>query len=224
MGFRTPSEITKELEAYETKKKRESEAFANRFGKKSSGPREILEPAGYGQRLLASVIDGLAFIFISGLPLLILAFVSLKVTEVITDVSPFTAPEVETENEMSPTPSEENVAALQSQIQQAFWLFSVLWLASLALVTSLYFGFFYSRYGGGPGKLVFQLEVRDDFDEKRVGSVRAFFREFVMKYLLGGIMLIGYLFLFFNPARRGLHDFLTGTRVVKVTKLDQASA
>jgi uncharacterized RDD family membrane protein YckC len=78
---------------------------------------------------------------------------------------------------------------------------------------SCYEGFFVSRLGATPGKMVFSMKVVRP-DGKPLGVGRAFGRYFA-KMVSSLTLGIGYLMVAFDSEKRGLHDMICDTRVVK---------
>jgi uncharacterized RDD family membrane protein YckC len=76
-----------------------------------------------------------------------------------------------------------------------------------------YEAFFVARLGATPGKMALGLKVvRPDGGPVDLG--RAFGRYFA-KFLSAMILGIGYLMVAFDSEKRGLHDMICGTRVIK---------
>jgi len=88
-------------------------------------------------------------------------------------------------------------------------------LASLInmVLGGCYEGFFLSRFGATPGKMVLGLRVVRP-DGTRLSFGRAFGR-FFAKALSGLILCIGYIMIAFDSQKRGLHDMICETRVIK---------
>ncbi|HUI80929.1 MAG TPA: RDD family protein [Bryobacteraceae bacterium] len=85
-------------------------------------------------------------------------------------------------------------------------------LVSLA-IAACYEAFFVANLGATPGKLVIGVKVVRP-DGSRVGLGRAFGRYFA-KILSSLILLIGYIMIGFDSEKRGLHDMICDTRVIK---------
>lgn len=83
------------------------------------------------------------------------------------------------------------------------------------LLGMLYITWFIGKFGATPGKMVFRLKVVSPAGGK-VGYGQAFGRywaEFVVVWMT---VMLGYLPIFFDSQRRGLHDRLSNTRVVQI--------
>lgn len=80
-------------------------------------------------------------------------------------------------------------------------------------VFAFYHGFFLSRYGATPGKMVLNLKVIRP-DGGRISFARAVGRMFA-EYLSGLILMVGYLMAAFDGEKRTLHDHLCDTRVIR---------
>ena len=73
--------------------------------------------------------------------------------------------------------------------------------------------FFLVKYGATPGKMTMGLKViRPDGSGLQVG--RAIGRHF-SKVVSGMILYIGYIMIGFDAEKRGLHDMICDTRVIK---------
>lgn len=149
---------------------------------------ETQTPAGHLRRLTAFVIDNTFFyiVFLSGFYL---------------GYKPF-AP--------ASSASSEDIDLSRLTV---FIVPMILGLSLGALTYWIANGWFYQRYGGGPGKLLLGLYVSDIRTHKTLSWNQAAFRESVAKFLsaipLGG----GYLMGFFRDDKRMLHDFLSHSRV-----------
>ena len=87
------------------------------------------------------------------------------------------------------------------------------WLISMA-VGACYEGFFVAKLGATPGKMALGLKVVRP-DGRPVDLGRAFGRYFA-KILSAIIIFIGYIMVGFDSEKRGLHDMICDTRVVRV--------
>ena len=79
--------------------------------------------------------------------------------------------------------------------------------------SSLYEGLFVARFAATPGKMAFGLKVVRT-DGTPVGVGRAFGRYFA-KMLSAIILWIGFIIVAFDSQKRGLHDMICDTRVVR---------
>jgi uncharacterized RDD family membrane protein YckC len=80
-------------------------------------------------------------------------------------------------------------------------------------IAATYEGVFVSRFAATPGKMALNLKVVRA-DGSPVSIERAFARYFA-KVLSGLILCIGFIMAGFDSQKRGLHDMLCDTRVVK---------
>jgi uncharacterized RDD family membrane protein YckC/ribosomal protein S27AE len=81
------------------------------------------------------------------------------------------------------------------------------------VIASLYEGLFVARFAATPGKMAFGLKVVRP-DGSAVGAGRAFGRYFA-KMLSAIILWIGFIMVAFDSEKRGLHDMICDTRVVR---------
>ena len=91
---------------------------------------------------------------------------------------------------------------------------ALLWPALLLAVPLLYFGVLWAWSGQTPGMSMFRIRVVRRRDGGPIGAVAAVVRLFG-QYLSGAILWLGFLWAFFDIYRRGWHDLLAGTIVVR---------
>lgn len=73
----------------------------------------------------------------------------------------------------------------------------------------------WAKSGATPGKKILHLKIVRDDGIERLGYGKAFLR--LLGYFVNGITLyIGFLMILFNPEKKGLHDMIAGTRVIRV--------
>lgn len=78
-----------------------------------------------------------------------------------------------------------------------------------------YIGWFYSRKGGTPGKLAFGMKVLNNETGENLTFGRALLRDIVGKMLSALTLLIGFLMVAFRKDKRGLHDLIAGSCVIR---------
>jgi uncharacterized RDD family membrane protein YckC len=89
-----------------------------------------------------------------------------------------------------------------------------LWLLSMAVPIG-YFVLFWGRDGATPGKKILRLRVVRDDGVDPVGYKIAGLR--LLGYLASGFILyIGFLMILFTPERKGLHDRIAKTGVIRI--------
>ncbi len=90
-------------------------------------------------------------------------------------------------------------------------------MSLLGVVVSLFYYVFFTGYcGQTPGKMALRLKVVHNDGDGDIGYGTAFLREVFGKFLSGIILGIGYLMVAFRSDKRGLHDLIAGTRVIKL--------
>lgn len=153
----------------------------------ATGPARGKEsPAGFWIRLAASIVDGI----IVGLPLMVAVALSTLV------ILP---------------------AAGRQQIENLSPLVFILPSAGgflTFLLSIIYPLYFWSTRGATPGKMVFHLRVVTEKGESPIGAKRAVLRlvgYFINSFTFG----IGFLLIAFSADKRGLHDRLAETSVVR---------
>jgi uncharacterized RDD family membrane protein YckC len=90
----------------------------------------------------------------------------------------------------------------------------LLWLLAIFVVSLVYFPFFWVNGGQTPGMRLFGIRVVRDLDGGPVGWGSAFLR-LIGYWVAGVVFYIGYVWIFFDTRRRGWHDLIAGTVVVK---------
>lgn len=82
------------------------------------------------------------------------------------------------------------------------------------VVSVAYFPFFWARGGQTPGMRPFNLRVVRDVDGGPIGAGQAILR--LVGYWINGLVFyIGFIWVFVDVRRRGWHDLIAGTLVVK---------
>jgi uncharacterized RDD family membrane protein YckC len=84
------------------------------------------------------------------------------------------------------------------------------------LVPFLYFPFFWASWGRTPGMRPFRLYVVRDADGTAFGWGTAFLRLLGL-YVAASVFYLGFLWVFVDRRRRGWHDLIAGTVVIKRT-------
>ncbi len=82
-------------------------------------------------------------------------------------------------------------------------------------VLFFYYGYFYTKKGASPGKMLLGLAIYDETSGAYLTPWKAFFREAVGKFISAIPFFIGYVVALFRDDRRALHDLLFDTRVVR---------
>ena len=140
------------------------------------------EPAGFGVRLVAAVVDGM----ILGTPLFLTTLVWGTFALGATDTG------------LRSVPS-----------------FSLTLLAiAFSMLCLIYFVFFWGYRGATPGKSLLAIVVESEEGESPIGYQRAALRAlgYVASFLIMGL---GFLLIAFSDDKRGLHDRIAGTRVMR---------
>jgi len=153
-------------------------------------PVRAVAYAGFWIRVLAAIIDAIILAMVQGI-------VHFMV------IGPFFGRSGRFEPGMRP---EEFLGPMMGMIGMS-------WLLSMA-VGSCYEAFFVNRLGATPGKMALGLKVVRP-DGRPVDLGRAFGRYFA-KMLSAMILFIGYIMVAFDSEKRGLHDMICDTRVVRV--------
>jgi uncharacterized RDD family membrane protein YckC len=154
-------------------------------GAEPAGPAPGVEFAGYGARLLAYILDAALL----GIVITVLSFVLVPV--------------------LAGTTSD-------GQLSGAGAAALTVWIGVIVLVSLLYFPFFWQRNGQTPGMQALHVRVVRDRDGGPLGWGGA-----ILRYIGYGInsivfgLPIGWLWILFDSRRRGWHDLIGGTVVIK---------
>jgi uncharacterized RDD family membrane protein YckC len=165
------------------------ELFAQKL-REGVAPQGAAQYAGFWVRVGATFIDGLIVGGVFGIVALVIVLAMLPSL-----------------TRQAGAPS----LALAGPMMAFFGIFELLALAGAAS----YEAFFVSRSGATPGKKVLHLKVVMP-DGGRVSLGRAFGRYFA-KMLSGMILYLGYIMVAFDSEKRGLHDYICGTRVIRTS-------
>jgi uncharacterized RDD family membrane protein YckC len=87
---------------------------------------------------------------------------------------------------------------------------------AMGIIVTLFYYIFFTGYGGQtPGKMALQIKVIHN-DGSEIGYGQAFVRETIGKIISYLLLCIGYLMVGLRRDKRGLHDLLASTRVIKL--------
>lgn len=152
------------------------------------GPAPGVMFAPHGERLIAYIVDGL----IVGLVMLVGILVFVGAVLVGSGVGTTT------------TPTVNPMAAIGG----------ILFIVLVLVVGIGYFPFFWARRGQTPGMKMFRLYVVRDRDGGPISGGQALLR--LVGYWINGIVFyIGFIWVFIDSRRRGWHDLIAGTVVIK---------
>lgn len=102
------------------------------------------------------------------------------------------------------------VKSAGSQALQLTFTVMLTWL----LIPSLYWVVLQKELGATPGKKMLGLKVVNLDGTHEISYGRLFVREIIGRYISGGALFLGYVWVIFNQDRRSWHDLLSKTRVV----------
>jgi len=151
------------------------------------GPAPGIEFAGHGPRLVAYIIDAL-----------ILTVVALVAVVLLTIVLGLIGG-LDREGPRDPA---------------LFAIVIIVWVTLLTIVTLGYFPYFWQRSGQTPGMRPFDLRVVRDRDGTAFGWSTALLRVLGL-YVSSLVFYLGFIWIFIDKRRRGWHDLIAGTVVVK---------
>jgi uncharacterized RDD family membrane protein YckC len=157
-----------------------------------TGPAPGIQFAGHGARLVAYLLDGLLVSIVIGV-LVVIGFVlfgaGMEIDPLTGDVDP-------------------------DSIDGAGLAGFLILLLVATVIAILYFPFFWARGGQTPGMRLFGLQVVRDRDGGRIGWGTALLRLLGM-YVASAVFYLGFIWIFIDKRRRGWHDLIAGTVVVK---------
>ncbi len=90
----------------------------------------------------------------------------------------------------------------------------VVLVLALLIIPLAYFPYFWARDGQTPGMRMFGLKVVRDADGGPISGGQAVLR-LIGYWVSGAVFYIGYIWIFIDKRRRGWHDLIAGTVVVK---------
>lgn len=152
-------------------------------------PQVAVEPAGFWRRFLATFIDGI-IVTVVQLP--------IKIPLMFLQTASLS----------------ESGAGLGAYLASTFG-----GMVAGLITMFFYYGWFYSKKGATPGKMLLDLRVLRDDTGTHLSYWRTFGREFVGKAILGFATLgVGYLLAAFREDKKALHDLAFGSRVVRIRK------
>jgi uncharacterized RDD family membrane protein YckC len=153
------------------------------------GPAPGVEFAGHGSRLVAYLLDGLLISVVT----IVIAILAGAVFIGGLTIDP------------GGTTASVSGPAVASAVIAVLVIF---------LVTLVYFPFFWARGGQTPGMTPFRLRVVRDRDGGRVGWGTAWLRLLGL-WVAGAVFYLGFIWIFIDGRRRGWHDLIAGTVVIK---------
>ena len=158
-------------------------------------------PGGFWIRFVASFIDGLIMIVLSGIGGRIAGSVGFY-----KKIDPVGLQKLMQKGQLTPE--------LISDVSMALLIGTVVsWIVGF-----FYFGWFYKNKGASPGKLMLNLKVRDNYSKENLGYWRAFLREYIGKLISASLLMLGYIMAGLRSDKKALHDMLAGTEVVQIDK------
>ncbi len=80
-------------------------------------------------------------------------------------------------------------------------------------ISFFYMIFFWVKFGATPGKMILKLQVLDASTMNYMSYGKAIIR--LLGYMLSSIFFIGFILIAFSDKKKGLHDMIAGTVVVK---------
>jgi len=80
-------------------------------------------------------------------------------------------------------------------------------------ISFFYMIFFWVKFGATPGKMILKLQVLDASTMSYMSYGKAIIR--LLGYMLSSIFFIGFILIAFSEKKKGLHDMIAGTVVVK---------
>ena len=153
------------------------------------GPAPGVEFAGHGPRLVAYILDSIL------LTVLITALFLVTTVVFLSGATNIEDPET-----VTISPAAASGAAI---------LFLL-----IIVISILYFPFFWARGGQTPGMRPFSLRVVRDLDGGGFGWGTALLR-LVGMYVAALVFYLGFIWIFVDKRRRGWHDLIAGTVVIK---------
>jgi uncharacterized RDD family membrane protein YckC len=86
---------------------------------------------------------------------------------------------------------------------------------ALVVVSLAYFPYFWANGGATPGMRIFRLRVVRDVDGGPVSGVQAILR-LIGYWVSATVFYLGFVWVFIDQRRRGWHDLIAGTVVIRL--------
>jgi uncharacterized RDD family membrane protein YckC len=153
------------------------------------GPAPGIEFAGHGGRLVAYILDGI---------LVSVVVIAITILASAIFVGGLTV-----------SPDGDTASVSGAAVASVLLALLVIFIISL-----VYFPFFWARGGQTPGMRVFRLRVVRDRDGGRIGWGAAWLRLIGM-WVSAFVFYLGFIWIFIDKRRRGWHDLIAGTVVIK---------
>jgi uncharacterized RDD family membrane protein YckC len=160
-----------------------------------AGPAPGYEFGGFGARLVAYIIDGIILAVVVG-GLVTVATLAIVGTDVGIDVV------------------NGDVTVEGADLSPGAWAAFGIIVAIASVVGILYFPWFWARGGRTPGMRPFGLVVVRDVDGGPIGWGAALLR-LVGWWVSSAVFYLGFIWIFIDKRRRGWHDLIAGTVVIR---------
>jgi uncharacterized RDD family membrane protein YckC len=160
------------------------------------GPAPGFEFGGFGARLVAYILDAIILTFVVGGLIVIAAIIAWVGTDFSIDT---------TTGDVIPESIDFSSGA---------WVAFALLTIFGTIIAILYFPWFWARGGQTPGMRPFGLYVVRDADGGRIGWGAAILR-LLGFYVSSLVFYLGFIWIFIDKRRRGWHDLIAGTVVIK---------
>lgn len=98
----------------------------------------------------------------------------------------------------------------------ALFLSSSSWIFTL-IINFFYSGWFYTKRGATPGKMIFNIKVLDAETGQYLTWGQCFLRDTVGKFFSTALLLFGYIIAAFRRDKKSLHDLIAGTQCIRQT-------
>jgi uncharacterized RDD family membrane protein YckC len=147
-----------------------------------AGPAPGYEFGGFGERLIAYIID----IVVTGLVILVIVVIGGLIV----------------------------AGGAASDIDILTGAGIVVLVLALIIIPLAYFPYFWARDGQTPGMRMLDLRVVRDADGGPISGGQAVLR-LIGYWVSGAVFYLGYIWIFVDKRRRGWHDLIAGTVVVK---------
>ena len=99
-------------------------------------------------------------------------------------------------------------------VGSAIWL--VILTVGVVVIGLAYFPYFWARDGATPGMKMMGLRVVRDHDGGPISGGQAILR-LVGYWISGAVLYLGYIWILIDKRRRGWHDLIAGTVVIKAS-------
>lgn len=170
----------------------------------------------FNTRMMAATVD-MFLLTITLLPIVNYAFMHFH------GLPPVTMDEVMQHMAERHTAGEASYSFVQAMKQTGYFDYWVMLTSWQLYMVMIYACVCWHIWSATPGKMLFRMVIIDDATERPMGDWQSILR--VFGYIVSAIPLgLGFFWIGFDKKRRGWHDYIASTRVVKKSSLKKTTS